>query len=124
MSKLVPLKTNYGTEVLVSALKLSYISNILKIVKDIKCIDKVYIFGSSVREDCQDASDVDIAVVGDFINKSDWLHSKDADVLYNSLLDFDDNQEYDIVYRYKEDKDDFYNMFEKGVLLYKREESI
>lgn len=124
MSKLVPLKTNYGTEVLVSALKLSYISNILKIVKDIKCIDKVYIFGSSVREDCQDASDVDIAVVGDFINKYDWLHSKDADVLYNSLLDFDDNQEYDIIYRYKEDKDDFYNMFEKGVLLYKREESI
>lgn len=95
MCKLVPLKTNYAKEVFVADIKLGFIREILKSAKKSKDILKVTLFGSSITTDCKEDSDVDFCVFVD--NRDSWVRSVDASNFVDKLLDYDIDQEYDML---------------------------
>lgn len=99
MCRLVPFKTNIGTEVLVADIKLDFIRGLVESAKNVSSIEKVVLFGSSLRTDCREDSDVDFAV---YVNEDEnsWLLGKDSELFVNGLSNSVDYfQDYDMVYR-------------------------
>lgn len=120
MCKLVHLKTNYGKDVLVADTKLGFIKEILESAMKSKDILKVILFGSSITTDCREDSDVDFCVFVD--SRDSWVRSIDASSFVDKLLDYDIDQEYDMLIK------DNYNcnslveeeIIDRGVTIYER----
>ena len=76
-------------------------------------IDKVIIFGSAIRDDCTNDSDIDLCLVTDYDchNKAYFnTRGKLADIM-DDLCD---------ILSYKKLNDDFRKVIDKGVLVYER----
>ena len=87
-----------GNIVRVADIKEKYILNIVNAAEDCDCIDKVVMFGSAITKDCEDTSDIDLAVFGNQA-KGKALTSIKFRQFLNRLSEFDDfNQTYDVLY--------------------------
>ena len=85
-------------QIRVAEIKQKYIQNIIDAASQCDLIDRVVLFGSSLQEHCQDASDIDIAVFGNQ-PRSRALTSRKYERFARQLYDFDDHaQAYDILY--------------------------
>ena len=97
MCNLVNMQSGTGETIRVADIKKKYIENIIANVHLCKYIEKIVLFGSSIREDCTDESDIDIAVFGT-VTKRRCLTSASWRKFINSLYDFDFSQHYDVLY--------------------------
>ena len=99
MCRLVPFKTNIGTEVLVADIKLDFIKGLVESAKNVSSIEKIVLFGSSLRTDCREDSDVDFAIYANE-DENSWLLSKDSELFVNDMSgSVNYFQDYDMVYR-------------------------
>lgn len=106
----------------VADIKMKYMNNIADAASDCDTIDKIVLFGSSIRDTCQEGSDIDLAVFGNQ-SKNKALTSGKFRRFLNRLYAFDDfNQSYDILYFKTGSKNDSAIMkdIEKGEVLYAR----
>lgn len=62
---LVNMVSGTGETIQVADIKVRYIENIIRSAPLCKYIKKIVLFGSAIREDCTEDSDIDIAVFGD-----------------------------------------------------------
>ena len=82
----------------VADIKSKYMQNIAEAAESCTYIDKIVLFGSSLRESCREDSDIDIAVFGSQ-SKAKALTSKAYRRFLTQIYSFDDfNQTYDILY--------------------------
>ena len=65
MCRLVSIDTNFNTKIMVADIKAEYINNISQKAGLCKNISHIYLFGSALKEECKEASDIDILVVSD-----------------------------------------------------------
>lgn len=65
MCRLVDIDTNFNTKIAVADIKAEYINSILKNAVLCKNICNIYLFGSALKEDCKETSDIDVLVVSD-----------------------------------------------------------
>jgi len=109
-----------GRDIKVSKFKSHIIPLIIDAAKKCKRIKKIILFGSSIREDCTEDSDIDIAVFGD-LTKNKMLTTKEYNRFTYSLLQLTEAaQEFDILYfdRRKENKSLIYKEVLKGEIIY------
>lgn len=102
MCKLVPIKTNYGEEVLVADIKKDFIEKIIRSAENCPIIDKIMLFGSSITNRCKEGSDVDFAVFST-MSENDWLLDERGDFFIDALYadDIENNlsfQDIDMIY--------------------------
>lgn len=97
MCNLVNMQSGTGETIRVADIKKKYIENIIANAHLCKYIKKIVLFGSSIREDCTDESDVDIAIFGT-VQENRCLTSSSYLKFLNSLFEFDFSQHYDTLY--------------------------
>lgn len=97
MCKVLPM--NIGSrQIRVAEIKQKYIENIIDAASKCDLIDRVVLFGSCLEERCREASDIDIAVLGNQ-PRSRALTSKKYERFARQLYSFDNfSQDYDILY--------------------------
>lgn len=82
----------------VADIKTEYVKNIAEAAASCSYIDKVVLFGSAIRNDCREDSDIDIAVFGNQAKGKVLTSSKYRSFL-NKISAYDDfSQTYDILY--------------------------
>lgn len=82
----------------VADIKKKYIQNIADAAADCDYIDRVVLFGSSIRNNCKESSDIDLAVFGSR-PKGRTLTSAGYRRFLEKLSAFDDfKQTYDVLY--------------------------
>ena len=128
MCKLIKVKTNYDSSVMVADYKADTIRFIIDIAKYCSDIDAIMLFGSALEERCKERSDIDIVI---FSKKTvNALSSKKSFDEFKRQLYFRDlSQEYDFLYfksideiYQKIDKAPiFKELAEKGKIIYKRQ---
>lgn len=103
-------------EIMVNELKADHIRNIARVARLLNFIKRVVIFGSSVREDCREDSDIDVFVITDMNAQYAMRTLEDA------VRKYDESQEYDFIYR-KKFKNYLldYNVNMNGVIIYDRD---
>lgn len=123
MCKLVSIKTNYNTEVLVADMKSNIIQNIIFLANKCSKIDAIYLFGSSLEERCKQGSDIDLAIVSN-VSRTRLFQSKEYIEFKYNLYNIDEEQDYDILQfnsfeRIKRSRDTVCrDILEKGQLIY------
>jgi len=65
------------------------LDEIVDSLKKIDCVEKVILFGSRARDDYDDRSDVDLAIVCPKATDEDWLHIVDVMEEFPSLIKID-----------------------------------
>ena len=87
-----------GRTIHVADIKTKYMKNIADAAKKCDYIDKIVLFGSSLRENCRKDSDIDIAVFGNMSRGKAMTSAKYRKFL-DSIYAFDGyEQTYDILY--------------------------
>lgn len=121
MCNLVSMVSGTGETIQVADIKVKYIENIIRSAPLCKYIKKIVLFGSSIREDCTEYSDIDIAVFGNAY-PSRVLLSASYRKFHESLYDFDISQNYDVLYFKSSSPNNFRIMedIKKGAILYER----
>ncbi len=121
MSQLVEMKIN-NKIIKIADVKRKYIENIMECAREYGFIDRVILFGSSLTEDCDEASDVDIAIFGNRPQSQCYRLKAYAEML-SKIHGYDYKQEYDILYFQsgKKYKDAIFEDVMKGVVLYERD---
>ena len=124
MSKLVDMKIN-DKIIKIADVKHKYIQNIMECARDYRFIDKVVLFGSSLTEECNEDSDVDIAIFGNMSQAQCYRLKAYAEML-RKIYGYDFAQEYDILYFQsgKKYKDAIFEDVMKGVVLYERDDLV
>jgi len=124
MGQLVEMKIN-DKIVKIADVKRKYIENIMECAKDYGFIDMVILFGSSLSEECNEDSDVDIAIFGSKTQSQCYRLKAYAEML-SKIHGYDYKQEYDILYFQsgKKYKDAIFEDVMKGVVLYERNDLV
>lgn len=129
MCRMVPVRTNFNTEIQVADIKRDVIENIIEAASACKRICRIILFGSAIESRCQENSDVDMLVVSD-INRSKLykdkgyqeflkrLHTKDG---YEQMYDVICVHGMEEVYQKQESVGLFRDVLECGQTLYRRE---
>ena len=97
MCKVVKMKIG-DRSIRVADIKKKYIRNIVDAASQCDLIDRIVLFGSSVRDSCKEESDIDLAIFG---NQTEYraLRSKKYDRFTSQIYSFDDSgQSYDLLY--------------------------
>ncbi len=97
MCKVVKMKIG-DRSIRVADIKKKYIRNIVDAASQCDLIDRIVLFGSSVRDSCKEGSDIDLAIFG---NQTEYraLRSKKYDRFTSQIYSFDDSgQSYDLLY--------------------------
>ena len=105
----------------VAEIKLPYIENIISQANKTAHIEKIVLFGSSLKERCSEKSDIDIAVFGDF-SKGKYYSTREYRQFVDGIFDFGFEQDYDILYFKEGAKNSAPIMkdIENGVVIYRR----
>lgn len=129
MCRMVPVRTNFNTEVQVADIKKDVIENIIEAASVCERICRIILFGSAIESRCQENSDVDMLVVSD-INRSKLYRDKGYQEFLKRLYTKDGyEQMYDVicvhgmeeVYQKQESVGLFRDVLECGQTLYRRE---
>lgn len=97
MCRLVSIDTNFNTKIMVADIKAEYINNILQKAGLCKNISHIYLFGSALKEECKEVSDIDILVVSD-IARSKLYKTKSFNLFLVDLHEKDNYyQQYDVI---------------------------
>ncbi len=97
MCRLVSIDTNFNTKIMVADIKAEYINNILQKAGLCKNISHIYLLGSALKEECKEASDIDILVVSD-IARSKLYKTKSFNLFLVDLHEKDNYyQQYDVI---------------------------
>lgn len=97
MCRLVSIDTNFNTKIMVADIKAEYINNISQKAGLCKNISHIYLFGSALKEECKEASDIDILVVSD-IARSKLYKTKSFNLFLVDLHEKDNYyQQYDVI---------------------------
>ncbi len=96
MCKLVNLTTNDGSVIRVADIKKDSIANIINAAKNCTSISEVILFGSSLKEQCKEESDIDIAVVSN-VTRSKLFSSKAYKQFTSQVYLYKMGQDYDIL---------------------------
>ncbi len=121
MCKIVNVKIN-GKTIQVAEIKKKYIQNIVDAAEECDMIDKIIIFGSCIRPDCKEDSDIDVAVFGSLTRVKGMTSAKYRRFADRLAMYDDFNQSYDLLY-FKSDenyKEAIMDEIEKGEVLYVR----
>lgn len=97
MCRVVKMKIG-DRNIRVAEIKKKYIRNIVDAASQCDFIDRIVLFGSSVRDSCKEESDIDLAIFG---NQTEYraLRSKKYDRFTSQIYSFDDSgQSYDLLY--------------------------
>lgn len=119
MCSLVEVKLDNGKSIRVADIKQQYVNHIANCASLCNYIHKVVLFGSAIRTDCTEDSDIDIAVFGKSGDKR-VLTSDSYRKFIDSLFDIDISQNYDILYfnLLRNNKSRILDDINKGVVLY------
>lgn len=97
MCRLVGINTNFDTKIMVADIKMKYVINILEKADICKNICSIYLFGSVLKEECKEESDIDVLVVSD-ITRSKLYKLKSFHQFLIKLHEKDDYvQQYDVI---------------------------
>lgn len=97
MCRLVGIDTNFNTEIKVADIKAVYIMNIMEKAVICQNIRSIYLFGSVLKEECEQESDIDLLVVSD-VTRSKLYKTKSFQRFMVKLHDRDDYfQQYDVI---------------------------
>ena len=97
MCRLVCMNTNFNTHIMVADIKAEYIQNILEKADICSNICSIYLFGSVLREDCSEDSDIDVLVVSD-VARSKLYKTRGYKQFLRKLHDKDGYiQQYDVI---------------------------
>lgn len=97
MCRLVGINTNFDTKIMVADIKMKYVINILEKADICKNICSIYLFGSVLKEECKEESDIDVLVVSD-ITRSKLYKLKSFNQFLIKLHEKDDYvQQYDVI---------------------------
>ena len=97
MCRLVGIGTNFNTKVMVADIKAEYIINILEKADLCRNICSIYLFGSVLKEECREDSDIDVLIVSD-IARSKLYKSKSFNHFLIRLHERDNYlQQYDVI---------------------------
>lgn len=97
MCRLVGIDTNFDTKIMVADIKIKYIANILEKADICRNILSIYLFGSVLKEECEESSDIDILVVSE-VTRSKLYKSKSFNQFLMKLHDKDSYyQQYDVI---------------------------
>ncbi len=128
MCQLIPIKTNFNTEIEVADIKKDVIENIIKAAGICTKICQIILFGSAIESRCTEDSDVDMLVISD-TSRSRLYKDKGYQEFLKRLHDRDDyEQVYDVicvngieeVYRHRDTVSLFQNVIDCGKTLYRR----
>ncbi len=111
------VKTSNGVSV--AAIKKTYIDNIIDNANSCKDLDKIILFGSSIRTNCTEESDIDIAVFSK-VAQAKFLASKSFRDFMKKVYVYDFGQSYDVLF-FKSDRDYKEPIFDevmKGSVIY------
>lgn len=124
MGQLVEMSIN-DKIIKIADAKRKYIENIMECARNYGFIDRVVLFGSSLTEDCNEGSDVDIAIFGNKSQAQCYRLKAYAEML-SKIHGYDLEQEYDILYFQsgKRYKDAIFEDVMKGVVLYERDDLV
>lgn len=124
MGKLVEMKVN-DKIIKIADIKRKYIENIVKCASAYTFIDRVVLFGSCLTEDCNEESDVDIAIFGNKTEAQCYRLKAYMDLM-NKIHGYDLEQNYDILYfkSGKEYKDNILADIKEGIVLYERNDAV
>lgn len=97
MCSLVEIDTNFDTRIMVADIKEAYVINILEKAGICRNICNIYLFGSVLREECKEESDIDVLVVSD-LARSRLYKNKDFNRFLTKLHERDNYiQQYDVI---------------------------
>lgn len=128
MCQLVPVKTNFNTEIEVADIKKDVIENIIKAAGVCTKICQIILFGSVIESRCTEDSDVDMLVISD-ISRSRLYKDKGYQEFLKRLHDRDDYEQlYDVIcvngmeeiYRHCDRNSLFQEVLDCGKTLYRR----
>lgn len=124
MCKLIDINTNFGSVIKVADIKEDCIKNIIESASICDKIDYIYLFGSSLKLNCKEQSDIDIAIISN-INKSKLFKNKSYDNFTNKLYSKSLEQDYDLLFFESQDElksDDLIckEIIKEGQIIYKR----
>lgn len=128
MCQLIPIKTNFNTEIEVADIKKDVIENIIEAAGACTRICQIILFGSVIESRCTVDSDVDMLVISD-TSRSRLYKDKSYREFLKRLHDKDDyEQTYDVicvhgmeeVYQYQDTVSLFRDVVDCGKTLYRR----
>lgn len=128
MCQMIPIKTNFNTEIEVADIKKDVIENIIEAAGACTRICQIILFGSVIESRCTEDSDVDMLVISD-ISRSRLYKDKSYREFLKRLHDKDDyEQMYDVIcvhgmeeiYRYQDTVSLFRDVIDCGKTLYRR----
>lgn len=123
MCTLINIKTPFNKTGKVADIKKNHILNIAANADKCNAIDRIVLFGSALEERCTSESDIDIAVFGSK-TRYQMFHSKAYHDFKNQIYDFDDCQDYDILY-FQSGKtylDNIMSDINNGLIIYQKKE--
>lgn len=129
MCKMVPVKTNFNTEIQVADIKKDVIENIIEAAKVCTRICQIILFGSALESRCVENSDIDMLVVSDTTRSKLYrdkgyreflkrLHKKDG---YEQMYDVICVHGMEEIYKRQDSIGLFRDVIECGQTLYRRE---
>lgn len=128
MCQLIPVKTNFNTEIEVADIKKDVIENIIEAAGACTRICQIILFGSVIESRCTEDSDVDMLVISD-TSRSRLYKDKSYQEFLKRLHDKDDyEQMYDVIcvhgmeeiYQYQDTVSLFRDVIDCGKTLYRR----
>lgn len=128
MCQLIPVKTNFNTEIEVADIKKDVIENIIEAAGACTRICQIILFGSVIESSCTEDSDVDMLVISD-TSRSRLYKDKSYREFLKRLHDKDDyEQMYDVIcvhgmeeiYQYQDTVSLFRDVIDCGKTLYRR----
>lgn len=128
MCQLIPVKTNFNTEIEVADIKKDIIENIIEAAGACTRICQIILFGSVIESRCTEDSDVDMLVISD-TSRSRLYKDKSYREFLKRLHDKDDyEQMYDVIcvhgmeeiYQYQDTVSLFRDVIDYGKTLYRR----
>lgn len=63
MCRLIGIDTNFDTRIMVAEIKAGYIANILEKAQICRNISNIFLFGSVLKEECTEESDIDLCSI-------------------------------------------------------------
>lgn len=129
MCQMVPIKTNFNTEIQVADIKKEVIENIIESASACTRICRIILFGSAIENRCQEDSDIDMLVVSDTTRSRLYkdrgyqeflkrLHAIDG---YEQMYDVICVHGMEEVYQKQDSVSLFRDVIECGQTLYRRE---
>ena len=129
MCKMIKVITNLGTQVSISEYKQKQVEEMIQKAPSCQLIDQIVLFGSVLREDCKDESDIDVVIISK-VSVSKLSQSKRYRAYWEKIYKLDDfKTDFDILYfntyddivKQKDEALICKEILEKGQTIYKKD---